>query len=279
MAGMNGAISDHGERGTACAGPARIAVRQQRCGSSPELCVSADPEALSRAAAAFLRRVIERKPDALVCLASGASPARTYQLLAAHGRRNPALFARVRWLQLDEWGGLAADDPATCRAWLRRDLLDPLRVPAGRFFSWSSQPTDPAAECRRVSDWLARNGPIDVAVLGVGTNGHLGLNEPARALQPGPHVARLSATSSRHSMLRAAGQSPRYGLTLGMANLLQARQVVLLVSGRHKARVLRRFFTRQITTAFPVSFLWLHPAVTIFCDRAAAALLPSELLP
>lgn len=278
MAGMKQASLQRGAGAMARSSPARAGARLRRHGAAPALCVSADPEALSRAAAAFLLRVLAQKPDALVCLASGASPARTYQLLAAHGRRRPALFARVRWLQLDEWGGLAEDDPATCRAWLQRELLDPLRVPPGRFLGWSSQPSDPAAECRRVSAWLARHGPIDVAVLGVGTNGHLGLNEPAGALQPGPHVARLSPAARRHSMLSAARRAPRYGLTLGMADLLQARQVVLLVSGGHKARVLRRFFNRQITPAFPVSFLWLHPAVALFCDKAAAAGVPPDLL-
>jgi galactosamine-6-phosphate isomerase len=250
--------------------------------SSPQGCVlrlAPDFEALSQAAAGFLAEEVRRRPDTLLCLATGASPARTYDLLVEQGRRRPGLFDCARWLKLDEWGGLALDDPATCEAYLRTRILEPLHVAADRWFGWHSQPSDPVAECRRVADWLAANGPIDVCVLGVGTNGHLGLNEPAEALQPGPHVASLSGTSATHSMLKLARSRPQFGLTLGMADLLQARKIVLLVSGGHKAEPLRQFHTREISTQFPASFLWLHPAVTVFCDAAAAALLPKELLP
>ncbi|HEY9171989.1 MAG TPA: 6-phosphogluconolactonase [Verrucomicrobiae bacterium] len=246
---------------------------------SPALQVLPDYETMSQAAAAFLVEAVGRKPDALFCLPTGVSPARTYELLVAQARRQPGLFDRARWLKLDEWGGLAMDDPASCEADLRTKVIEPLRVRPERFFGWQSRPADPAAECRRVAGWLAANGPIDVCLLGLGLNGHLGLNEPAEALQPDPHMASLSETSLRHAMLKSARSRPQYGLTLGMADLLQSRRIVLLVSGTHKAEPLRRFFTREITTQFPASFLWLHPAVTIFCDRAAAARLPKEALP
>lgn len=246
---------------------------------SPDLKVSPDYETMSQSAAAFLAEETRRKPNTLFCLATGASPARTYELLALHNRQQPGLFGRAHWLKLDEWGGLAMDDPASCEADLRAKVIEPLHISPGRYFGWQSRPPDPAVESSRVADWLAANGPIDVCMLGVGTNGHLGLNEPAEALQPGPHVAELSETSVSHSMLKSACNRPQFGLTLGMADLLQSRKIVLLVSGGHKAEPLRRFFTREITTRFPASFLWLHPAVTIFCDHAAAALLPNESPP
>ncbi len=238
-----------------------------------------DFEAMSRAAADFLVTQARHQPETLFCLATGASPARTYELLVAQGIEQPAMLKQARWLKLDEWGGLTMDDPGTCETYIRSKIIGPLRVAQERFFGFHSQPADSVEECRRVANWLLTNGPIDVCVLGVGTNGHLGLNEPAATLQPGPHVARLSETSVTHSMLQSARSRPQFGLTLGMADLLQARKIALLVSGSHKAEPLRRFFTREITTHFPVSFLWLHPAVTIFCDRAAAALLDPTCLP
>jgi 6-phosphogluconolactonase/glucosamine-6-phosphate isomerase/deaminase len=96
------------------------------------------------------------------------------------------------------------------------------------------------------------------------------MNEPATALRPGPHVARLAASTRRHSMLEGLKTLPRRGLTLGMADILQSRAILLLVSGRQKAAPLRRMLSGRVTTRCPASFLSLHPDVTIYCDRAAA---------
>jgi galactosamine-6-phosphate isomerase len=126
--------------------------------------------------------------------------------------------------------------------------------------------------------WLAAHGPIDLNILGLGRNGHLGFNEPAAALQAGPHIARLSRASLRHSMIGNTHGRVRYGLTLGMGDLLRSREIVLLVNGPHKAAQLHRLLTGHVTPRFPASFLRLHPALTIFCDRAAAALLPLSLV-
>ena len=103
-------------------------------------------------------------------------------------------------------------------------------------------------------------------MLGLGVNGHLGFNEPGPHLHPYAHVARLSADSLRHAMLDQARTRPTHGLTLGMADLLQARQVLLLVSGAAKSGPLRKLLAGEITTDFPASLLWLHPNVTLLCD-------------
>jgi galactosamine-6-phosphate isomerase len=238
--------------------------------------VAADYEALSQAAAARVLAELRRKPEAIVCLATGASPRRTYELLALRGQTEPSQFAQVRWLKLDEWGGLAMDDPATCETYLRRILIEPLRVPLSRFISWQSQPADPQAECRRMEAWLAAHGPVDLQVLGLGEDGHLGLNEPADRLAEGPHVAELSETLRAHPMLGESRRRVRHGLTLGMEDILKSRQVLLLVSGAHKAKALRRLAVEPVSTQFPASLLRRHSAVSIFCDGAAAMLLPRD---
>jgi galactosamine-6-phosphate isomerase len=239
--------------------------------------VAEDYEAMSRAAARHVAAALRANPTALLCLATGATPARTYELLVEAGRRKPALFRHARLLKLDEWGGLAADDPAACGVYLQEKLCRPLGIGRDRFFGWRSQPRRPQAECARIATWLAVHGPIDVNILGLGVNGHLGFNEPAAALPAGPHVARLSPASRRHSMLGTSRARPRYGLTLGMGDLLHSREVVLLVNGSHKAAQLHRLLTGHVTPRFPASFLRLHPALTVFCDRASAALLPRHL--
>jgi galactosamine-6-phosphate isomerase len=196
------------------------------------------------------------------------TPLRTYELLAERGTKEPSLFASCRLLKLDEWGGLAMDDAATCEHQLCTAIITPLGL-AVRYTAFNSQQQDPEAECARIADWLDQNGPIDVCVLGLGVNGHVGFNEPAESLAPHAHVARLSDASLGHAMLRQSNERPTYGLTLGMADILLAREVVVLVSGGAKVEALARLLTARITTAFPASLLHLHPQTTLFCDVAA----------
>jgi galactosamine-6-phosphate isomerase len=227
-----------------------------------------DHEAMSRAAADLLAGEISRKPDTLLCLATGATPMRSYELLAARRTTVAGLFDRLRVLKLDEWGGIPMEDPATCESFLRKSFIAPLGLEE-RFVGFRSQPENRAAECDRIRLWLAGNGPIDLCVLGLGVNGHLGFNEPADALQPHAHVATLSAESLSHSMIAKAKVEPEFGLTLGMADLLRARQILLVVSGHSKRAALKQLLSGRISTHFPASFLWLHGNATLLCDQAA----------
>jgi len=227
-------------------------------------------EAMSRAAADFIRRELKQQPNLLLCVSAGATPTRAYELLADRYRRQPKPFARLRLLQIDEWGGLVRGDPATCAADLRTKLLEPLGITRGRFTGFRTDATDPEAECRRIARWLAANGPIDICLLGLGTNGHAAMNEPAEVITPYVHVAALAASSRKHGMLKSLARKPRYGLTLGMADILRSRRILLLVSGNPKRPALRRLTKPEVTTHYPASFLWLHPDATVLCDREAA---------
>lgn len=237
-----------------------------------------DEESMSVAAAARAALEIRAKPDLLISLATGASPRRAYELLTERARSEPELFSRARWIKLDEWGGLAMNDPATCETFLREVLLDPIGVPPERYFGWESRPADVEAECSRVSRWLAANGPIDLQILGLGENGHLGFNEPAPALQKGPHRAQLSPVSLSHAMLGRSKGRVSYGLTLGMDDILNSRKILLLVSGTRKAQQLLRLFAGGVSNDFPASWLQRHSDVVVFCDAAAAALVDRELM-
>jgi galactosamine-6-phosphate isomerase len=226
---------------------------------------------MSQRAAKFLHTRVREKPDLLLCAATGGTPTRTYELFARSWDNHRGEVARLRVIKLDEWGGLAAvDAEATCEAYVRRHLLGPLNVTPDRYIGFRPDAPDPAAECDAVASALDERGPVDVAVLGLGTNGHLGFNEPAAALQAHPHVARLSAATLEHPMVRDAKVAPTHGLTLGMGDILHARSVLLLVSGAHKRDALRRLITGPISTDFPASFLWLHADVTCLCDADAA---------
>jgi galactosamine-6-phosphate isomerase len=188
--------------------------------------------------------------------------------LADAFRESPGLFAKLRILALDEWGGV--DSPASCRAYLQTHLVQPLQIAPDRFVCFQTDAARPAEECARVQGWLDEEGPIDCCVLGLGVNGHIGLNEPGPALQPRVHRAALSKTTLQHSMLRSAQPAPAFGYTLGVADLLGSKRVLFLVHGEEKRAAMAQWMAAEISTEFPASFLWLHPRVTCFCEQAAA---------
>ncbi len=226
-------------------------------------------ETMSRHAARIIATALEQRPELLLCASAGATPRRTYELVTARCRGEPRLFEKLRVVQIDEWGGLEPENVATCAADLKRHLVEPLRLAADRFMSFRTDAPNPKADCERMSRWLRRNGPIDLCILGLGLNGHIAMNEPADAFVPGPHVARLAPSSKQHGMLRDLAEKPRYGLTLGLGDILSSREILLLVSGEKKRAALARLLEPTITPRFPASFLWLHRRVTVLCDRAA----------
>ncbi len=226
-----------------------------------------DRAALDRQAAALVWEAAGARPDPLICLASGETPTGAYALLAGA----PDRLAHARFIQLDEWAGLGADDPASCAAYLDRTLRLPLAVPPERWIGFCGDAADAAAECRRVAAALEDAGPIDLCILGLGSNGHLALNEPAESFDPLSHVATLDERSRAHPMLAGTGTQVREGLTLGLGDILRARRVLLLVAGRAKREPLARLAARRITPQLPASFLWLHGDATCLCDRDAAA--------
>ncbi len=227
-------------------------------------------ELLSQQAAERLLSALRKKPNLLLCAASGSTPTRMYQLLAQAAANDPANFRAVRLVKLDEWGGIPMNDPGSCEEYLQNSLVRPLGIDSARYFGFASDSTRPEEECGRIEKRLNAEGPIDFCVLGLGLNGHIAFNEPNQALKPGAHLAQLSSLSLQHSMLARSTTLPTYGLTLGMAEILGSREILLLVSGSKKTTALKQLLTREITTEFPASFLWLHSNWSLLCDREAA---------
>lgn len=221
---------------------------------------------MSRAAAAFMYRCIKDSPGLLMCPASGNSPRLAYDQLVDQVR-NTRLAHSLKMIALDEWVGLSQDSPHSGGYQLRSQLVGPLGIESA--FLFDGNYSDEGAEIRRADDYLRQNGPIDLCILGIGTNGHLGLNEPADFLIPEIHRAGLAESTRGHLMVAGSAFKPEYGITLGMKDILASKKILLLVNGAHKRAVMADFFHRKISTRLPASFLWLHPDVTCFCDREA----------
>ena len=222
---------------------------------------------MSRKAASLVLEDIKKKPELLLCTATGSSPEGLYRELATTAENEKELFKQLRILKLDEWGGITKNHPVSCEYFLREKLLTPLGIPRERYISFASDPENPAGECSRISSLVETQGPIDICILGLGANGHLALNEPAAQLVPQAHVASLSEESLQHPMIASLVQKPSYGLTLGMEEILSSRQIIMLVSGKEKKHMAAKFLEGKVSTSLPASFLWQHPQVECLVNR------------
>jgi galactosamine-6-phosphate isomerase len=226
-------------------------------------------DAISRQAADLVIGGLEQNRKLLFCAATGSSPTGTYKLLSEENQRRPDLFNEFSVIKLDEWGGIPLSDPGTCETYLLKHLIGPLRIPASRYISFNSHPGDPLKECRKIQEELDRRGSIDICILGIGVNGHIALNEPADELDPHTHRAELSGTTLQHTMVSGMGKKPGYGLTLGMADILKSRMIILIIYGSQKKEITRLFLGGKLTTRLPASLLWVHPRVECLVDQEA----------
>lgn len=216
----------------------------------------ASPEELDIACAEFMLNELQRHQQPLFCPATGNSPTGAYRQLV--NRKQELDTAALSILKLDEWAGLPMNHPGSCEYYLQQHLLQPLNIQPEQYITFDSQASDPATECERITQALAQQGPIDLCVLGLGLNGHLAFNDPADTLQPDVHLARLSPASLAHPMVQDAGVQLSHGYTLGIANIMQAKTILLMVNGKHKHDIFNQLMQRQVSTQLPASFLWLH---------------------
>lgn len=218
-------------------------------------------EQMSAMAANIVLAELVKKKNLLLCAPTGNSPTGMYQSLAQTYLQSPEIFNALRVLKLDEWGGLSADHPGSCDYYLQKYVLDPLHIPHNRYDGFKPNPEDAEKECERVRQIIDHEASIDVCILGLGKNGHIGFNEPAEFLRAHCHVAKLSEESKKHGMVKGMEQKPEYGMTLGMKDILSAKRIVLLIYGKGKEDATSMLMSKRITSQFPVTFLWLHANV------------------
>lgn len=223
-------------------------------------------------AAAHFIKLLEPLQNPLITLPTGLTPLGFYQELANHYQARSDLWQQLRFVALDEYFGIAPGDERLFGAWLTRTCLDPLQIKSRMFFRSDAQAP---AEAQRMQDWLNQNGPLDMAVLGLGQNGHIAFNEPHTPFESGVHLVELTEASINANALYWGGPArvPRTGMTLGLSDLAQARHTMLLVKGATKADILARALTGPVTPAIPASYLQTIKNVTIIADRDAASLL------
>ena len=225
----------------------------------------------ARVVAASFGARLQARPALRVCLPTGDTPAPLYAELVAAEGRGDAPFASATVVLLDEWVGLPAGDPARCDVRLRDQLLGRLDGPP-RFVAIDADAADPDAAAAAHDAECARG--LDLVILGLGMNGHVGFNEPGSRPDDPTRLVRL-AVSTREAAVTRYGlpHAPTAGITVGLARLLEAGEAWLLVTGERKASILRRALEEPEGPDCPASYLRRHPRLAVFADEPAAALL------
>lgn len=231
-------------------------------------------EAMSKRVADDVTNIMRPLSQPLFVAASGDSPKGLYKELA--GRSNAGLIniAEWRFLGLDEWIGLDADDEGSCRYMLNKDLFYPLHVKNEMICCFDGKANDTAKECDRIENFIAQQKGIDAAILGLGMNGHIGLNEPGTSASLRSHVSDIAETTKTVGQKYfSKPQILTKGITLGLATLMEAKHLFLVVSGEKKASILKDALQHAPTESIPATLMREHPNFVVYADKGAAQML------
>jgi galactosamine-6-phosphate isomerase len=241
-----------------------------------KLIVEKDYDALSLRAAQEVTALIKEKPDALLCIAAGHTPELTCRLITQIARKENIDFSRCYFVSLDEWVGIAPENEGSCQYFLRNFLFNPLNINENHIHVFKSMADDMQQECREMDNFIRHHGGIDLIVVGVGRNGHIGFNEPGAAFEQYSHVTNL------HEVTQSVGQkyfreetTLTQGITLGLQHLIEARKAILIANGERKAEVMKQAIEGEISPLMPASIMRKHMNSEIIIDKEAASLLSS----
>lgn len=224
---------------------------------------------LSHAGADYIINKIEQKPDSLICIASGGSPKLMYKLIAEKIKSENIDISKIRIIALDEWHKLPTEHPATCYTYIQKYVIEPWGIPNENVLLFNSYTDNPKDECTHIANQLKKIGPIDICILGIGRNGHLGLNEPGIERNSTTHVAKLHESSTQHYMLTTSDTVVSHGMTLGIQDILQSKNILFLVTGKEKKDAFKAFQNKETSSQWPANFLWEHENVTCIVDESS----------
>lgn len=233
--------------------------------------VAENYEAMSRQAANILSSVVVMKPDCVLGLATGSTPIGTYRELIKRYEEGDLDFSKVKTVNLDEYVGLEPTHDQSYRYFMQTQLFDHVNINVDNTNVPGGMAQDVEAECRRYDEVIASMGGIDIQVLGMGHNGHIGFNEPAEDFPKGTHQVDLaeSTIEANARFFENRDMVPRKAVTMGIGSIMQARRILVVVSGEGKADIVEKAFRGPVTPKVPASILQLHPDVILVGDKAA----------
>ncbi len=224
-----------------------------------------DYSEVSRKAAAIIAAQIILKPDAVLGLATGSTPIGTYQNLISAYEKGDIDFSAITSVNLDEYAGLSPENDQSYRYFMNHNLFDHVNICKERTFVPNGLAEDVQAECEGYDERIKQLGGIDLQLLGIGGNGHIGFNEPAAAFEMGTHVVELdeSTRQANSRFFASIDEVPTHALTMGLRTIMSAKKVLLVANGKKKAEIVEKAMFGPVTPDVPASVLQLHPDCTI----------------
>jgi glucosamine-6-phosphate deaminase len=237
--------------------------------------ISKDYAEMSRIAANEIMDLVNTKPDCVLGLATGSTPIGMYKELVKLNKEGKVDFSRVKSVNLDEYIGLDSENPQSYKYFMNENLFKHININKENTFVPNGMSENIDEECR----WYDRNikelGGIDLQVLGIGHNGHIGFNEPSEFLQLGTHLTDLDEETIKANsrFFSSIEDVPTQAVTMGLGGIMRAKKIVLLASGEEKAAIIAKLAEGRISTSIPASILQVHSNVLVIIDEKAGAFL------
>ena len=239
-----------------------------------QLNIYKDYETLSNEAANEIIRTVKNNPAAVLCMATGDTPRLTYTLMAQKATGQKIDFSQCSFIALDEWVGIAPQNEGSCHFFLDTYIFKRLNINASNIYLFNALSTDLENECRKMDKVIKEKNGIDLMLVGVGMNGHIGFNEPGISANKYAHVVDLdNTTQTVGQKYFTASATLKQGITLGLQHFLESKRVIMLVNGSKKAPVMKQALEAEISTNMPASIIRVHPNGIVMIDEDAAALL------
>ena len=229
---------------------------------------------MSRKAAAIIAAQVIHKPDCVLGLATGGTPVGTYKNLVEWYKSGDLDFSEVSTVNLDEYRGLPREHRESYWSFMHRNLFDHVNIPKDRINLPDGTNMDADAECKRYDAVIASMGGVDLQLLGIGHDGHIGFNEPSDAFDMGTHCVDLTEETieANKRFFASRDEVPRQAYTMGTHTIMSARKVLMIVSGKDKAGIIKKAFFGPVTPHVPASILQMHPNFVLVADEDALSL-------
>ncbi|MFI3163802.1 MAG: glucosamine-6-phosphate deaminase [Bacillota bacterium] len=240
-----------------------------------KIIVAKNYDELSFHAGEIIKNQIIEKPDSVLGLATGSSPVGTYKHLVAEFNAGKVSFAKAKSANLDEYVGIAKDHDQSYYYFMQDNLFSHVDIDVANTNIPNGLASDPDAECARYDGVIEALGGVDLQLLGIGGNGHIGFNEPAECFSKGTNKIALhdSTIEANARFFASKADVPTHAYSMGIGTIMKAKKILLVASGKDKAKAIAGLVKGDIRPDMPASILQYHPDVTVVCDEEAGALL------